>query len=151
MLTVKILSPSHFITTDSIAIFSLNILSDILENKEGYNFVNNPWYYILSFINIIGCLIYNEIIIIRVLGLEYNTKKEINRRQKKELDEDKSDDNSKMNDEMDIEYSYSIHSENDFTSAEKWKINQKIFKYSNYFMFKNKINNFLIINIFYGH
>ena len=109
-LTVKILSPSHFITTDSIVTFSLNILFDIL--LENYILVKNIWYYIFSLITIIGCLIYNEIIIIRVFGLEYNTRKEINKRQKQESEDEDNmiSDNKKDESEEDFYYSHTYDS-----------------------------------------
>ena len=78
-LTVIILSPSHFLTSDSIITFELNILIDCY--NPNFVLLNNPWFYILSIINIFACLIYNEIIILKIFNLNYNTKKEILKRQ----------------------------------------------------------------------
>ena len=78
-LTVIILSPSHFLTSDSIITFELNILIDCY--NPNFVLLNNPWFYILSIINIFACLIYNEIIILKIFNLEYNTRKEILKRQ----------------------------------------------------------------------
>ena len=43
--------------------------------------MNNPLFYIFSIITIVGCLIYNEIIIIKICNLNYNTRNEIINRQ----------------------------------------------------------------------
>ena len=81
-LTVKFLSPSHFLTSDSLITLGLNILIDYF--NPNFILLNNPLFYILSFITIIGCLVYNEIIILRICNLNYNTRKEIIKRQKEE-------------------------------------------------------------------
>ena len=83
-LTVKHLSPSHFLTIDSIITFLLNIMVDCY--NEEIVLLKNPLFYILSILTIFGCLIYNEIIIINVCGFKYNTRKEIIKRQKLEKD-----------------------------------------------------------------
>ena len=83
-LTVKYLSPSHFLTTDSIITFLLNIMVDCY--NEEIVLLKNPLFYILSILTIFGCLIYNEIIIINACGFKYNTRKEIIKRQKLEKD-----------------------------------------------------------------
>lgn len=82
-LTVKILSPFHFLTSDSIITFELNILMDC--HYGHYILVKDPLFYILSFITIFACLIYNEIIIINIYNLDYNTRKQIIKRQSKDL------------------------------------------------------------------
>ena len=122
-LTVKFLSPSHFITTDSIVTFSLNILFDILLNN--YFLCKNPWFYIFSFTSLIGCLIYNEIIILRFCGLEYNTRKEINRREKKDIlnDDDKTDTNSEVSENEDI--GLNSNSQDKERKSSQPKINEK--------------------------
>ena len=81
-LTVIYLSPSHFLTSDSIITFGLNVMID--GYSENFVLLNNPLFYILSIINIFACLIYNEIIIIKACNLHYNTRKEILKRQNKE-------------------------------------------------------------------
>ena len=82
-LTVKELSPCHFLTSDSIITVELNILIDIY--NEEIVLLKNPLFYICSFLTIFACLIYNEIIIINICKLNYNTKKEIIKRQSKDI------------------------------------------------------------------
>ncbi len=82
-LTVKYLSASHFITTDAILTFALNILFDIFQNT--YRLVFDPWFYLASLLTIFGCFVYNEIIILNIFGLNYNTRKEIEDRERIEL------------------------------------------------------------------
>ena len=81
-LTVKYLSPSHFLTSDSIITFGLNIMIDCYIGN--FKLLKNFLFYILSLLTIFGCLIYNEIIIIKIFGFNYNTRKEIIRRQSNE-------------------------------------------------------------------
>ena len=82
-LTVKMLSPGHFLTSDSIITLELNMLVDGYSdnNNNEYLFIDNPLFYIFSFITIFACLIYNEILIINICNLNYNTRKEIIERQ----------------------------------------------------------------------
>ena len=82
-LTVKDLSPCHFLTSDSIITLELNILVDCY--NEEIILLKNPLFYIFSFLAIFACLIYNEIIIITFCNLNYNTKKEIIKRQSKDI------------------------------------------------------------------
>ena len=82
-LTVIYLSPSHFLSSDSIITFGINIIIDCY--NDNLFLVNNPLFYVLSLLTILGCFIYNEIIIIKIFGLNYNTKKEILKRQNKEV------------------------------------------------------------------
>lgn len=77
-LTVEYLSPCHFLTSDSIITFSLNILSDCYKD---FFLIKNPLFYILSLITIFACLVYNEIIIIKICKLYYYTSKYITNRQ----------------------------------------------------------------------
>ena len=91
-LTVKFLSPSHFLTSDSLITLGLNILIDYF--NPNFILLNNPLFYILSFITIIGCLVYNEIIIIRICNLNYNTRKEIIKRQKEDINGNDNDNDS---------------------------------------------------------
>ena len=81
-LTVKILTPVHFLTSDSLITVELNILFDYYNDKQ---LIDNPLFYIFSLITIFGCLVYNEILIINVCYLNYNTRKEIIKRQLKEF------------------------------------------------------------------
>ena len=77
-LTVEYLSPCHFLTSDSIITFSLNILVDCYKD---FFLMVNPLFYILSLITIFACLVYNEIIIINICKFNYYTSKYINNRQ----------------------------------------------------------------------
>ena len=81
-LTVKYLSPSHFLTTDSIITFGLNIMLDCYIGN--FLLLKNPLFYLLSLLTFFGCLIYNEIIILKIFSLNYNTRIEILKRQNKE-------------------------------------------------------------------
>jgi len=78
-LTVKYLSPSHFLTSDSIITFGLNIMIDCYIGN--FQLLKNPLFYILSILTIFGCLLYNEIIILKIFRFNYNTRKEIIKRQ----------------------------------------------------------------------
>jgi hypothetical protein len=82
-LTVKELSPCHFLTSDCIITVELNILIDIY--NEEIVLLKNPLFYICSFLTIFACLIYNEIITITFCKLNYYTKKEIIKRQSKDI------------------------------------------------------------------
>ena len=84
-LTIKNLSPCHFLTSDSIITVELNILIDCYNPKM--ILMNNPLFYIFSVITIFSCLIYNEIIILKICKLNYNTKKEIIKRQSRDFKE----------------------------------------------------------------
>ena len=77
--TVKYLSPCHFLTSDSLITFGLNILLDYY--KSDISLLNNPLFCVFSILTIIACFIYNEIIIIKVCNLDYNTRKNIIKRQ----------------------------------------------------------------------
>ena len=81
-LTVKYLSPTHFLTSDSIITFGLNVMIDCYIGN--FQLLKNPLFYILSFLTIFGCLLYNEIIILKIFGFNHNTRKEIIKRQNDE-------------------------------------------------------------------
>ena len=81
-LTIIYLSPSHFLTSDSIITIGLNIMIDCYSGR--IMLLKNPLFYILSLLTIFGCLIYNEIIIINLFGLNHNTRKEIIKRESEE-------------------------------------------------------------------
>ena len=78
-LTVIYLTPSHFLTSDSIITLELNIMLDC--TNENFVLLNNPLFYILSLLTIFGCLVYNEIMILKICNFNYYTRKEILRRQ----------------------------------------------------------------------
>lgn len=83
-LTVEYLSTCHFLTSDSIITFSLNILSDCYKD---FFLMVNPLFYILSLATIFACLVYNEIIIINICKLNYNKRKNITNRHSTEYEE----------------------------------------------------------------
>ena len=93
-LTVIYLSPSHFLTSDSIITFGLNIMIDCYIGN--FQLLKNPLFYILSILTIFGCLLYNEIIILKIFGFNYNTRKEIIKRQNDEKYEYKGNNNSSL-------------------------------------------------------
>ena len=78
-LTVIHLTPTHFLTSDSIITLELNIMLDC--TNENFVLLNNPLFYILSLLTIFGCLVYNEIMILKICNFNYYTRKEILRRQ----------------------------------------------------------------------
>ena len=86
-LTVKIISPLHFLTSDSIITVELIILVDIngYLDKKKFLLIKNPLFYIFSIITIFACLVYNEIVIINIFNLNYNTREEIVKRESKEV------------------------------------------------------------------
>ena len=82
-LTVIYLSPSHFLTSDSIITLGINIIIDCF--SENLDLLKNPLFYILSLLTIFGCLVYNEIIILNICNLNHNTRNEIIKRQHVEM------------------------------------------------------------------
>ena len=82
-LTVIYLSPSHFLTSDSIITLGINIIIDCF--SDSLDLLKNPLFYILSLLTIFGCLVYNEIIVLNICNLNHNTRKEIIRRESIEM------------------------------------------------------------------
>ena len=88
LLTIYIYSPFHFITSEFISELLKYYISTIefyhFDKKGNYDFiystVNIIVFSIVFFINLICSLIFNEIIILKFFGLEYYTKKFINKR-----------------------------------------------------------------------
>lgn len=80
-MTVAYLSPSHYLTSESIGAFGLNIVNECYRNNK---LLKNPLFYIFPFITIFACFIYNEILIINACNLNYNTRKSIIERQSSE-------------------------------------------------------------------
>lgn len=80
-MTVAYLSPSHYLTSESIGAFGLNIVNECYRNNK---LLKNPLFYIFPFITIFACFIYNEILIIKAYNLNYNTRKSIIERQSSE-------------------------------------------------------------------
>ena len=80
-MTVAYLSPSHYLTSESIGAFGLNIVNECYRNNK---LLKNPLFYIFPFITIFACFIYNEILIIKACNLNYNTRKSIIERQSSE-------------------------------------------------------------------
>ena len=82
ILTIYYLSPMMLIVADIINIIISSIYETIINKGEKDKLII---YYIGCFILLIGSLIYNEIIILNFCGLNKNTTKYINKRQKKEI------------------------------------------------------------------
>ena len=88
LLTIYIYSPFHFITSEFISELLKYYISTFefyqFDIKGNYDFiystVNIIVFSIVFFINLICSLIFNEIIILKFFGLEYYTKKFINKR-----------------------------------------------------------------------
>ena len=88
LLTIYVFSPFHFITSEFISELLKYYISTIefyhFDKKGNYDFiystVNIIVFSIVFFINLICSLIFNEIIILKFFGLEYYTKKFINKR-----------------------------------------------------------------------
>ena len=101
LLTIKNLSPAHYIFSIPITFFFqklLNMINTLFYNKNLFNNDDNDSNKITKFcldiigdiIAIIGFLIYLEIIVLNFCGLDYNIKVNINKRAQEILSLDES-------------------------------------------------------------
>ena len=81
-LTVYYFTPCHFFISEYISEFIYYIINAFNSDDNFYSIINIIIFSIASLINIFCSLIYNEVIILNFLGLDYNTKKRIQERMK---------------------------------------------------------------------
>ena len=87
MLTIFYFTPSHTFISEFISQFSFYILSAVEgNNKDFYSKDNVIIFSIGYFINFCCIIIFNEIIILNFFGLDYNTRKRIQQRERKDSD-----------------------------------------------------------------
>ena len=81
-LTIYYLTPCHYYISSYISEFAYYI-QKIIEKDEGfYSIINAVPFSIAFFINFFFILVYNEVIIVNFCGLDYNTKKRIQERER---------------------------------------------------------------------
>ena len=114
-LTIYYFSPCHFFISEYIAEYILYIVSAVKNHglRDFYSTTNIVIYSIVSFINIICALFFNEVLILNVCNLDYNTKKRIVERM--QLDEDSID----INKIIEMEDQNTINDENKETKGNK--------------------------------
>ena len=87
MLTIFYFTPSHTFISEFISQFSFYILSAVEgNNKDFYSKDNVIIFSIGYFINFCCIIIFNEVIILNFFGLDYNTRKRIQQRERKDSD-----------------------------------------------------------------
>ena len=114
-LTIYYFSPCHFFISEYIAEYILYIVSAVKNHgiRDFYSTANIVIYSIVSFINIICALFFNEVLILNVCNLDYNTKKRIVERM--QLEEDSID----INKIIEMEDQNTINDENKETKGNK--------------------------------
>ena len=87
-LTMYYFTPCHYFISEYIAEFISFLIKAVKNygNEELYSIVNIIIYSIVSFINIICCLFFNEVLILNICNLDDNTKKRIMQRMQIEED-----------------------------------------------------------------
>ena len=90
-LTIYYFSPCHYIIYESIANFLEIILAKVTEIQGIFSKEEIITFYILYPILIFGTIVFNEIIILNFCGLNYNTKKEIMKREIIDSDNQRND------------------------------------------------------------
>ena len=83
-LTIYYLTPCHYFISEYISEYIYYLQNATDSDKPFYSTVNIVIFSICYFINFFCCLVFNEVIILNFWGLDYNTKKRINERIKKE-------------------------------------------------------------------
>ena len=85
-LTMYYFTPCHYFISEYIAEYILFIVTAVNNygDKDLYSTANIVIYSIVSFINIICALFFNEVLILNILKLDYNTKKRIIERMQSE-------------------------------------------------------------------
>ena len=79
------LTPSHIFISEYISEYAYFIMNVIFDQEEFYTSYDNIIIFTISFlINFFLCLIFNEVIILNFSKLDYNTRKRINERAKKD-------------------------------------------------------------------
>jgi hypothetical protein len=82
-LTVYYFSPFHFIISESITEYIY--YTYIYFSTDKYPFIDIFLYYYVYVINLFVCLVFNEIIIIKLCNLDYNTNINIKKREKEDI------------------------------------------------------------------
>jgi len=87
MLTIYYFTPSHTFISEFISQFTYYILSAIEGNNKDFFATDNVVIFSIGyFINFCCIIIFNEVIILNFFGLDYNTKKRIQERERKDSD-----------------------------------------------------------------
>ena len=79
-LTIYYLSPCHYFMSEYISEYAYYLVNANSSNNDFYKTTNIVIFSIAFFINFFCCLIFNEVIILNFLGLDYNTEKRIKER-----------------------------------------------------------------------
>ena len=79
-MTIYYYSPFHYIISESISEY-LFILYDFIIYEKGYKLIDIILYSIIYIINLLFFLVFNEIIILKFCGLNYNIKQNIEERE----------------------------------------------------------------------
>jgi hypothetical protein len=80
LMTIYYYSPFHYIISESISEY-LFILYDFIIYDREYKLIDIILYTIIYFINFIFFLVFNEIMILKFCGLDYNIKQNIQKRE----------------------------------------------------------------------
>ena len=92
-LTIYYLTPCHYFISEYISEYIYYIQTALESDEEFYSTVNIVIFSIAYFINFLCCLIFNEVFILNFCELDYNTKKRINERIRKEKKQNENDRN----------------------------------------------------------
>ena len=102
-LTIYYLTPCHYFMSEYISEYIYYMIKAYDNSAEFYSTLNIVIFSISFFINFFCCLIFNEVIIINYLGLDFNTKKRIQERVNKDENNLKNELNFELNDNNDKE------------------------------------------------
>ena len=92
-LTIYYLTPCHYFISEYISEYIYYIQTALESDKEFYSTVNIVIFSVAYLINFLCCLIFNEVFILNFCELDYNTKKRINERIRKEKKQNENDRN----------------------------------------------------------
>ena len=70
----------HYFISEYISEYVYYMITAVDENKGFYSTVNIVIFSISYFINVLCCLFFNEVLILNIWGLDYNTRKRIDER-----------------------------------------------------------------------
>ena len=86
-LTIYYLTPCHYFMSEYISEYIYYIVNAMNSDSDFYSTTNIIIFSIAFCINFFCCLVFNEVIIINSFGLDYNTKKRIQERESKDVDQ----------------------------------------------------------------
>lgn len=86
-LTVYYFTPCHYFISEYISEYVYYMITAVEKNEGFYSTVNIVIFSISYFINFLCGLFFNEVLILNLFGLDYNTKKRIEERLQKEYEE----------------------------------------------------------------